>query len=93
MVTNFDMKLSASQEAMVRQVGEESVILDLKSDRYMGLDPVGTRMWQVLTAASSVNAGYEVLLGEFDVEPAQLRADVDDFVQQLVQLELVGLEA
>ena len=46
MVIPFDSKRFISPDVMVRQVGGESVLLDLKTERYLGLDEVATRMWQ-----------------------------------------------
>lgn len=89
MLTRFDSKVSISPDVMVREVGGESVVLDLKTERYLGLDDVATSMWQAVTAADSVQAAYEQLAGSFDVEGEQLRSDLDNFVQELLRLGLV----
>jgi hypothetical protein len=34
---------------MARTVGDETVILDLANGTYYGLDPVGARMWQLMS--------------------------------------------
>jgi len=91
MLTPFESRIAMSPDVLVRQVGEESVLLDLKSERYLGLDDVSARFWQVLTTAESVQAACDVLAGEFDVEPARLRGDLNDFVQELLELGLVQL--
>lgn len=74
---------------MVRKVGEESVLLDLKTERYLGLDDVSARFWDLLTSGGSIQSAYETLLNEFEVDPDRLRKDVDDFVQELSELGLV----
>jgi hypothetical protein len=74
---------------MVRKVGEESVLLDLKTERYLGLDDVSARFWDLLTSGGSIQLAYETLLNEFEVDPERLRKDVDDFVQELSELGLV----
>jgi hypothetical protein len=74
---------------MVRQVGNEAVLLDLKTERYLGLDGVSSRIWQVLTAGGTLQAAYDTLLAEFDVDPERLRADLQEFTQELLQLGLV----
>jgi hypothetical protein len=88
-VTDFGSKVSISSDVMIRHIGGESVVLDLKTERYLGLDEVGTRMWQVLASVESVEAGYQSLLAEFDVNPEQLRHDLDEFVQDLLKLGMV----
>jgi hypothetical protein len=91
MVTEFNAKVSISSEVMIRHVGGESVVLDLKSERYLGLDEIATQMWQALTSSESIEAAYTALLTEYDVTGERLRADLDDFVQELLQLGLIEL--
>jgi hypothetical protein len=93
MATPFNSHLSVSADVMFRQVGEEAVLLDLKTERYLGLDGVSSRIWQVITAGGTVQTAYDTLLSEFDVEPEQLRADLEEFIQELVKLGLVQQRA
>lgn len=74
---------------MVRELGQESVLLNLESESYFGLDDVGTRMWNVLTQAPSIQSAYEQLLTEYHVDPAQLRVDLLDLVDRLTEDGLV----
>jgi hypothetical protein len=90
-VTDFESKVSVSSDVLIRHVGGESVVLDLKTEQYLGLNEVGTRMWQVLAGAESIEAAYQSLLAEFDVERDQLRRDLDEFVQELLHLGVVQL--
>ena len=89
MALAFDSTISISPDVMVRKVGEESVLLDLKTERYLGLDDVSARFWDLLTSGGSIQSAYETLLTEFEVDPDRLRNDLDDFVQELVQFGLV----
>jgi hypothetical protein len=76
---------------MLRIIGDEAVILNLKSELYLGLNPVGTRIWTVLHGAPSIQAAYESLLTEFDVAPEQLRQDMDELLDQLLAQGLIEL--
>ncbi len=44
---------------------------------------------ECLTSASSIQAAYDALLAEYEVEPAQLRADLEEFIQQLLGQKLI----
>jgi Coenzyme PQQ synthesis protein D (PqqD) len=87
------MRVAAAPDVMFRTVGEESVLLHLKTETYLGLDPVGTRMWTLLTASDSIQSAYEELLREYEVDGQQLRLDLEDFLGQLVEHELVQLNS
>lgn len=89
MVSQFDAKISISPDVMIRQIAGESVLLDLKTERYFGLDDTSTRMLGALIEAKSVEAAYTVLAAEFDVAGDQLRRDMSDFIEELLQLGLV----
>jgi len=91
MTLEFKGKVSIPNGVMVRQLSGESVLLNLNSESYFGLDDVGTRMWAVLTESASIEAAYELLLSEFEVEPAQLATDLRNFILELTKLGLVDV--
>ncbi len=78
-----------ASDVLVSEVGGESVFLNLKSERYFGLDEIGTRMWTLLTENQSIQAAYDAMLAEYDVDAARLRTDVDELVQKLLEHGLV----
>ena len=77
---------------MLRVIGDEAVILNLKSELYLGLNPVGTRMWTMLQGASSIQEAFESFLAEFDVEPERLYQDLNTFLDQMLEQGLIELE-
>lgn len=74
---------------LIRTVEGESLILSIPQKEYFGLDAVGTRMWQLVTAKDSVEEAYQELLEEFDVEPEVLSADLGAFLEQLIHAGLL----
>ena len=75
---------------MIRKVGEEAVLLNLKTEQCVGLDDVSTRFWQVLASGVSIQSGYEILLAEFEVDEGRLRQDLGAFIEELVRMHLVS---
>ncbi len=80
----FTSRASVPDEVLVSELGGESVILNLKSESYFGLDEIGARMWAVVTSADSIQAGYDALKDEYDVDPEQLRFDLTVLIEKLV---------
>lgn len=91
MMFSPSLRVRAAPDTMVQELAGEAVLLNLASERYFGLDEVGTRMWQALTTADNVQAAHTALLSEYDVAPDVLRQDLLDLVQQLVEHGLVSL--
>ena len=84
-------RITASQNVLVRELQGESVLLNLDSESYFGLDEVGTRIWTVLTSAPSIEAAVETLFAEYAVERDQLRADLARLVTTLTDAGLVDV--
>jgi hypothetical protein len=89
MTTSTATRIVVSSDVMFRNVGDESVLLHLGSETYMGLDSVGTRMWALLTESGSVDAAYDALLNEYEVNADQLRHDLEQFVAKLLENKLI----
>ena len=89
MAVSFSDRVQVAPDVLFRLAGEEAVLLNLNTERYLGLNLVGTRMWSVLSSASSIQAAYDELLREYEVEPAQLRADLEEFIDQLLGQKLI----
>ena len=51
---------------VVQEVEGESVLLNLDSERYFGLDETGTRMWVVLAESASIEEAYQARVGSHD---------------------------
>ena len=88
----FSQHVSIPDNVLMRELDGESVILDLSSENYYGLDDIGTRMWQLLISSSTVQEAYDTLLLEYDVEPQRLQQDMQELVTQLVAKGLLRIQ-
>ena len=86
-------KIEISSEVLTQEVGGETVILDLKSESYFGLDEVGTRIWQLLQEQDDIQAITATMLNEYDVEEKQLEKDIQDLLTQLNKAGIVTLDS
>lgn len=82
-----------SPEVLFRELQGEAVLLDLKSQRYFGLDLVGTRIWQLLAEHPQESLVLEHLEREFDAKPEDLRQDLQNFLDRLESQELISFAA
>jgi len=76
---------------LVRHLEGESVLLNLDTERYFGLDVTGTRMWALITTMPNIDAAYEKLLEEFEVEPDILRGHLSELLGLLVDNGLLSV--
>ena len=92
MAISLSDRVTVPDEVLISNLQDESVILNLNSERYFGLDNVGTRMLSVLSTSSSIESAYETLLGEYDVDRDVLRQDLISLIENLLQQGLVTIE-
>jgi hypothetical protein len=76
---------------LIRHLDGESVLLNLESERYFGLDGTGTRMLDLVTSMPNVDTAYERLLEEFELAPALLPDHLNELLKSLVDNGLVSL--
>jgi hypothetical protein len=88
MVTFAD-RAATPAHVLVRFLDRESVLLNLETEQYFGLDETGTRMWQLVTGSPNIEAAYQDLLAEFDVEPELLRSNLTELLGRLVESGLL----
>jgi hypothetical protein len=70
-------------EVVFQEIEGETVLLDLEAGRYYALDDVGTCFWQLLAEHNDLDKVVAGMLGEFDVDEATLRADLDALMEKL----------
>ncbi len=92
MAVSFSTRATVPAHVTSRRLDDELVLLNLESENYFGLDAVGTRIWEVISAAPSLEEGFQQLLSEYEVEEAKLRDDMEKLLNQLVGSELIELQ-
>jgi len=90
---SFNQKITISQEVLSQEVDGETVLLDLQSENYFGLDEVGTRIWQLLQEKKNLQEVFDALFEEYDVEEQQLEKDMKEHIGKLVETGLIHLES
>ena len=87
---NLDTKLTVPPQVMSRLVGDETVLLDLASGIYFGLDGVGKKIWESVTDGQTLAQAAAIIVDEYDVEEARAQADVLEFASDLVERGLLS---
>jgi len=91
MSISFSDRVKIPDDVLISKLQEESVILNLDSERYYGLDDVGTRFLSVLTTSDSIEAAYQRLVSEYDVDRQLLRNDLLELIENLVDKGIISI--
>jgi hypothetical protein len=92
MILNLNQTITLSPEVISQEVSGETVLLDLESENYFGLDEVGTRIWQLIKETNDLQAIYQTLLAEYDVSEQRLQQDLNTLLAEISGLGLIRLE-
>jgi hypothetical protein len=75
---------------MSRLVGDETVLLDLASGIYFGLDGVGQKIWEAVTEGRSLGEAATAIVNDYEVDESQAQSDVIEFASELVERGLLA---
>lgn len=82
-------RLVRNEEPLTALVDGETVMFSPGQGAYFGLDPIGTRVWELLAEPRSIDEVCATLHDEYEVDAATCRTDVDSLVDQLREANLV----
>jgi hypothetical protein len=91
MIEYLDKRATIPDSVILRAVGEEAVLLNLNTNQYYSLNPVGLRMLEILTQSATSGQALATLLEEYAVEPAELESDLHELQEQLLSQGLIEL--
>jgi Coenzyme PQQ synthesis protein D (PqqD) len=77
------------QHVVHRAFVEETVVLNLRTGKYHGLNPTAGRMLERLIEAASIAVAVDVLADEYERERTEIEGDVVRFCEELLERELI----
>lgn len=93
MSITLDSQLTIPETIYTQEVGEETILLDTRGGLYFSLDPVGTRMWQLIREHGRLRSVHETILAEYDVTPERLETDLLALAEKMITKGLASLPA
>ena len=90
---DLNQVITLSPDVISQEVSGETVLLDLNSENYFGLDEIGTRIWQLIESSGNLQEIYDTMLSEYEVEADQLLEDMEQLVVDIEKAGLVSLQA
>jgi hypothetical protein len=86
-------RFRVNPNVVAQRMGGDVVLVHLRTNQICELTDTSARAWDLLAGGADRASVIASLESEFDVEPAQLRAELDDFLSVLVERELIDPEA
>ncbi len=86
---SLESTIRINDDILFNDLQGEIVILSPKDGVYFGLDPVGTRAWQLIQHHGRLEAVRDAMLKEYEVSAERLWEDLQDLVSSLLDNGLV----
>jgi len=87
------LRFRASPDALATRVGDETVLVDLRTDRIYSLNRTATRIWELVCDECDRAEVERRMLEEFQVTPAELAEAIDDLVVSMTEQGLLEQSA
>jgi hypothetical protein len=88
-----DTVLARSEDCLFSDLGGEVVMINLEQNSYYGLDPIGSRIWALLTVPTSLTQLCHTLQQEFEVDAESCRSDVTALLESMYEEGLIQIVA
>lgn len=85
---NSAMRVARGVRETANQDG--AVLLDIEQGLCFSLNPIGTRIWEMVKDGHSIATITDALQQEYHLPRSQLVGDVSDFLKQLEEMRLIG---
>lgn len=86
-------QLRIPADVVLQEIDGETVLLHMGTERYFGLDPVGTTMLGALRDGGSAQQAFDAALAAYDVEAPRLHADLFALLEELISNGLLEIAA
>lgn len=89
MIDSLDARAFPTPRVLCKDLGDETILLDLESETYFGLNATGSRIFKLLTTTPTIREAFLAMLEEFDVAPEELEHDMRALIDELVERGLL----
>ncbi len=85
----MNKKYVRKKELLSSKMDNEIVMMHPESGKYFALNPVASRIWELLETPHNLNELVEKLLREFDVSRETCNNEVSTFLKEIIEKKLV----
>jgi len=92
MAINMTTAVRPMDHVFAEQIGDELILLDSETEKYLSIDAIGAAIWGQLKSRSTIGEVVEQLTTEYAADRTVIERDVLAFVDRLADLGLVALQ-
>jgi len=86
---NLESRIQRSSEPMQARLDDELVMMSVERGSYYGLDPVGSKIWELLEEPLTVSELVSKLVDIYDVDQSVCERETIEFLESMQDEKLV----
>ena len=80
------------KDLLSSRMDQETVMMHPESGKYFSLNPVATRIWELLEVPLTYNKLLNILISEFDVPSEVCQKETKEFLQTLIEKDIIEVK-
>ena len=86
------MKFSSAKQILSSDIGDEMVMMDINLGKYFSMKGPSGRVWELIEKETTVQAIFDILLDEYDVEAEQCQQELFALLEDMHDAEMIVVE-
>lgn len=82
-------KYVRTQDNIDSKIKDEIVMVNVKQGNYYALNPVATRIWEIIESPSTIAEITDTLLSEYEIDRSTCETEVRTFISTLLKLDVI----
>ena len=84
------LRFQINTDTLARRMGDETVLINLKTNRIFSLNPTASRLWELLAAGEDRVSIEQAMLSEFEVTKEQLDGEIRELLTSLIDENFIS---
>lgn len=89
----IDSTISQIEDIVASDIDNEKVMMSIEKGQYFGLEPTGSRIWEMIETPAKVSVIIDTLMGQFDVDRETCERDLLAFLGELDEAGIIQVHA
>ena len=85
-----ETRIYRTGSVLTAEIGKQIVMMDIESGRYLGLDDIGSVIWQRLETPRTFGDLVDSLVEDYDAERAVIAQDVRELLKEMAAQSVVS---
>ncbi len=87
----MNRKWQVNPEVLSSKIDEEAILMSFEAESYFGLDPVGSRIWELLSKQpATLDELVVLLIDDYEINEKTCREHVKQFIDDMWAKKLIG---